>query len=123
LRPDNSLIVTHFLQEQAGDKTVAREAFVLAPSVAGRVRSTLSQIHPETLRGIEYMGYPVGCHPPIDGGDEVAIAFIDERKNIGIFDLPYACKDGDAATARRSIAAVMKVLPASKVASAFPQSV
>jgi hypothetical protein len=122
LRPDNSLIVTHILQEPGGDKALAREAFALAPDAARQVRSTLSRVHPEALRGIEYVGYPVGCQPPTDSVDEVAIAFIDERKKIGIFDLPHVCKDGNAASARSSIAAVMKALPTSKVASAFPQS-
>jgi hypothetical protein len=116
LRPDNSLIVTHLLR----DKVLAREAFALAPDAAGKVRSTLSRVRPEALRGIEYVGRPVGCQPPTDSGDEVAIAFIDERNKIGIFDLPHVCKDGNADTARRSIAAVMKALPSSKVASAFP---
>jgi hypothetical protein len=122
LRPDNSLIVTHFLQEPGGDRVLAQEAFTLAPDAAGLVRSTLSRVHPETLRGIEYVGYPAGCQPPIDSGDEVAIAFIGERKKIGIFELPYACKDGNAASARSLIAAMMKALPTSKVASVFPHS-
>jgi hypothetical protein len=120
LRPDNALTVTHSLQAPGG-KTLGRETFGLAPDAASQVRLTLSRVRPETLRGIEYVSYPVGCQPPTDSGDEVAIAFIDEHEKIGIFDLPYVCRDSNAAAARNAIAAVMQSLPTSKVAKAFPR--
>jgi hypothetical protein len=119
LRPDNTLTVTHSLRAPGGDKTLGREAFGLAADAASQVRLTLSRLRPETLRGVEYVSYPVGCQPPIDSGDEVAIAFIDEHEKIGIFDLPYPCRDSKAAAARNAIAAVMQSLPTSKVAAAF----
>jgi hypothetical protein len=123
LRPDNSLTVTHTLQAVGGDQSLGRDAFKLPPDAADRMRATLSRVRPETLRGVEYVNYPVGCQPPIDSGDEVTVAFIDTRDKIGIFSLPYVCKEGDAAAARGAIATLMQSLPVSKVARAFPQSV
>lgn len=79
-------------------------------------------MRPAKLRGVEYLEYPVGCEPPIDSGVEVAVAFFGQHDRIGIFALPYACKDGQAAVARAAMKDAMESLPHSKVAQAFPES-
>lgn len=123
LRPDNSLTVTHTLDGYEGNDIVGKETFRLQPEVADGVRKTLWRFRPGNLQGVEDLTYPVGCSPPIDSGMEVAVAFFGKspmQGDIGIFALPYACKEGQAAVARSELGRVMRSLPTSKVAAAFP---
>jgi hypothetical protein len=123
LRPNNSLSVTHALEGYDGKDIVGKETFQLSPEVADSARKTLWRFRPENLRGVEDLAYPVGCRPPIDSGMEVAVAFFGRapmQGDIGIFALPYACKEDQAAVARDVLGRMMQSLPASKVAAAFP---
>jgi hypothetical protein len=123
LRPDNSLSITHTLDGYDGKDVVGNEKFRLPSDVADSARKTLWRIRPENLQGVENLIFPVGCRPPIDSGMEVAVAFLGKapmQGDIGIFALPYACKDGQAAVARSALSRMMQSLPDSKVAAAFP---
>ena len=122
LKPDNTLTVTHALDGYQGDQVVGSESFQLATERASKIRSVLTRFRPAKLQGVEYLVYPVGCDPPIDGGAEVAIAFFGGGDKIGIFALPYDCKKGYSARARATFRELMKSLPSSKVAEAFPES-
>jgi hypothetical protein len=121
LRPDNALGVKHILRGSDGNTVVAEESFRLAPELAERVRSAVWRVRPAKLQGHEYIAYPVGCEPPNDHGVEVAAVFRDEQNRIGIFLLPYDCKDGQAAIARTVLRDVMSTLPPSTVAEGFPK--
>ena len=123
LRPDNSMSVTHTLDGYDGSDIVGKETFQLPPDVADRARKTLWRLRPGNLQGVEDLTYPTGCSPPIDSGMEVAVAFFGKspmQGDIGIFALPYECKEGQAAVARGALGKMMQSLPASKVAAAFP---
>jgi len=125
LRPDNSLSVTHSLDGYDGNDLVGKETFQLPPDVADGARKTLWRFRPGSLQGVEDLTFPVGCRPPIDSGMEVAAAFFGKspiQGDIGIFALPYACKEGQAAVARGALGRMMQSLPASKVAAAFPST-
>lgn len=122
LKPNNSLTVTHALDGYQGDQVVGSESFQLAAGRASEIRKVLTGFRPAKLQGVEYLVYPVGCEPPIDGGTEVAIAFFGGGDKIGIFALPYDCTKGYSARARATFGKLMKLLPPSKVAQAFPES-
>ena len=122
LRPDNRLRITHSLDGFDGKDVVGKESFQLSGELALRLRETFWRMRPSKLRRVEYLECPVGCEPPIDSGMEVAVAFFGQHDKIGIFALPYACKDGQAAVARAAMNEAMALLPRSKVAKAFPDA-
>ena len=122
LRPNNSLNVKHIVRSYEGDEVVAEESFQVSPELNMQIRKRLWRVRPAKLKGVEYLEFPAGCEPPLDGGMDLAVAFFGQDDSRGVFGLPHACKEGKAATARTVLGEVMRLLPPSRAAEGFPKS-
>jgi hypothetical protein len=119
LRPDNTITITQSLSEPGGDKDISKEVLTLVPAKTARMRAYLWRLRPSKLADLSAITYPTDCHPPIDASSELTVAFVDPERNVGVFALPYICKNGASAEARKVARAAIAVIPRTKTAEAF----